>query len=83
MRAWITLAVFIYVMIGCFHVGLFDLKFDDDGRLFLLTIFLWPVVWAVLAVIHVFLIPIRLGRKLGDKICPSIDDYISKLFSNE
>lgn len=83
MWVWIVLAAFIYVMLGCFHIGFVDLRIDEDGVDILWTIFLWPVFWIVLALAHIFMIPIKFGKKLGDRFLPSIDDYLDKLFSKE
>lgn len=43
MWVWILLAAFIYLMLGCFHIGFADLRIDEDGVAILWTIFLWPV----------------------------------------
>ena len=83
MWVWIVLSIVIYLTIGCIHVGFIDLKFCDDLPICLFVIFCWPVVWILLAVCHAVILPVRLGKRLGDKVRPNIDNYLDKLFGEE
>lgn len=83
MWVWIVFAVFIYAMLGCFHAGFLDLKFDEDALVFLAMIILWPLFWVLLAVALIFMIPIRFGKKFGRKYLSSFGNYLDKLFGEE
>lgn len=58
----------IYFLIGLFIAG-FYMAFDEfNTGMFILMLFLWPIVFVVIAFIVVMVIPVVVGKWFGDRI---------------
>lgn len=82
---YIILGIIAYLFVGFFTVGFIDIRLldDIDRGAFWLTILFWPLEYAALLVISVFAIPVRFGRRAGNRFRDRVLEYLVDLICGE
>ena len=81
MMIYIILGIIVYLFIGFFTVGFLDIDLLDDldRGVFWVTALLWPLLYAALLVVSVFAIPVRFGRRVGNRFRDRVLEYLMDL----
>lgn len=79
---WFIIGLVLYVAIGLFICGFMDVSVDTDSDVFYPIVGLWPIVIVGSLIVIIGQVPIRLGKKLGDKYLSVVESMLQKLLNN-